>query len=54
MKSGINFKQFRKYLLKTFGEKCPDYEPGCVVCAVWRLYDDLKASIDGDDEQYEI
>lgn len=26
-----------------WGEKCPDYDPGCFACLAWKEYEDLKA-----------
>ena len=40
-KSGINLKQFKKFLKAEYGDKCKDFEPTCIVCVVWRLYSDL-------------
>jgi hypothetical protein len=28
-------------LIEHWGERCPDFESGCVVCQVWKDYDDL-------------
>lgn len=30
-------------ITEAFGERCPDYEPGCFCCDAWKQYDDLKA-----------
>lgn len=29
-----------------FGTRCPDYEPECYCCKVWRAYDDLSESFE--------
>ena len=29
------------YILEEFGERCPDYSPGCYICIVWRAFDIL-------------
>ena len=42
-KKGIDLKQFKKWILKNIGKKCPDYCWDCIVCRTWRLYDDLEA-----------
>jgi len=26
-------------ITKTWGKKCPDYEPCCAVCAAWHLFE---------------
>jgi len=38
-------KFFQKYLLKNFGKKCPDYCSDCVMCRVWRTYEDFTALV---------
>lgn len=42
IKSGIDLKQFRKYLIKYYGKKCKSYAIGCFTCQVWRVYENLK------------
>lgn len=51
MKSDLKkIKEFRKFLkkfiLKEYGRKCPDYVFDCVVCRVWRVYDDFNSWAD--------
>ncbi|MCR4368828.1 MAG: hypothetical protein NUV67_02885 [archaeon] len=29
-------------ITKFYGKKCPDFEPGCIVCRAWEFYDDIK------------
>ena len=31
----------KRAMLEYWGERCPDYEEGCVVCDAWRAYDNL-------------
>lgn len=31
-------------ITEAFGERCPDYEPGCHCCEAWKQYDALAAS----------
>lgn len=31
-------------LTEFFGERCPKFEPDCVVCERWKLLDDLTAN----------
>jgi len=35
-------KTFRKEIIKNFGEKCKDYDFGCVVCNAHRVVDNLE------------
>jgi hypothetical protein len=28
-----------------FGERCPEYEPGCACCEGWKQYDTLKNAL---------
>jgi len=46
MKTGVDLKQFKKWVAKDWGKRCGDYAFGCYVCAAWRVFDDLKALID--------
>ena len=32
------------YLMKFFGERCPDFEQHCVVCQKWAALDKLLSS----------
>ena len=27
------------FLTETYGQRCPDYEPGCACCEAWQVYD---------------
>ena len=49
VKSGVDFKQLKKFLLKYYGKKCKEYAVGCIVCSVWRVYEDLEKIIKDDD-----
>ena len=40
--TGINLHLFKQWIKKDFGERCPDYEKGCPVCDVYKLYDELE------------
>jgi len=31
----------KRAMLEYWGERCDDYEEGCVVCEAWRAYDNL-------------
>lgn len=31
----------KRAMLEYWGERCDDYEEGCVVCEAWREYDNL-------------
>ena len=31
----------KRAMLEYWGERCEDYEEGCVVCEAWREYDNL-------------
>ena len=31
-------------LREHFGDRCPDFEPACIVCKRWKLLDDLTAN----------
>ena len=33
-----------------WGERCPDYEWGCPVCAAWKQYDTLREMAQKDEE----
>jgi len=46
--TGIDLKQFKKYLIKEYGEMCHDYCWDCIVCRVWRVYEDLEGFIKRD------
>jgi hypothetical protein len=31
-------------ITEDFGERCPDYAPGCICCELWKDYDRLTAA----------
>ena len=33
--------RIKRAMLEYWGERCSDYEEGCVVCDAWREYDNL-------------
>ena len=33
--------RIKRAMLEYWGERCEDYEEGCVVCEAWRDYDNL-------------
>ena len=33
--------RIKRAMLEYWGERCEDYEEGCVVCDAWREYDNL-------------
>lgn len=37
--------QMEKYFAKYYGPRCAEYEAGCPVCDVWKLYDEIKIII---------
>ena len=41
------FKEFVKwlkpYILKNWGKRCIEYEMTCLLCQVWRTYDQVKS-----------
>lgn len=43
MISGIDTKQFKKWLLKEVGVKCKDNNWDCLICRSWILYEELKS-----------
>jgi hypothetical protein len=28
-------------VIAEYGTRCPDHEPGCVICEAWRIFDKL-------------
>jgi len=57
MKQKINWKNvkkefkqqdkiLKKWLEKNYGKRCLDYCKECIVCAKWRLFDELKLQED--------
>ena len=47
---GINLKQFKKYLIKNYGEMCHDFCWSCVLCRTWRVFEDLEGFMENDEE----
>ena len=43
---GIDIKEFRKWLIKNVGERCPEYNKDCFVCKSWKLYDKMKTYVE--------
>ena len=41
-KTGVDLKQFRKYILQNYGKKCSCFLIGCACCQVWLVYEQLK------------
>ena len=37
----IDTDLIREAITEHYGRRCPDYEPSCVICAVWAQYDAL-------------
>ena len=31
----------KKWIMKNYGKRCPDYEKDCIVCKKWKLFDKL-------------
>jgi len=34
-------KEVSKWLTRTYGERCPDYDNVCVICQKWKWFDNL-------------
>lgn len=34
-------EHLRQFITEEFAERCPDYEPTCLCCTVWRAFDEL-------------
>ena len=44
MKTGINLKQFKKWITKEIGgRKCKGYSFDCLACFAWETYTKLEA-----------
>jgi hypothetical protein len=41
MKTGIDLKQFKKFIEKEIGKRCKGSTYGCLICSAWDLYDHL-------------
>jgi len=41
--TGINLKQFKKWILENVGKRCPEYGVGCFICDVYHAYDILES-----------
>jgi len=41
MIDGVDFKKFKRFIIENYGERCSKYELRCIVCVLWRIYDDL-------------
>jgi len=39
-------KFFKKFILRNYGERCPDYCSDCVVCKIWQVYKDFESLTD--------
>ena len=39
-------KFFKNYLIRNYGKKCPDRCLGCIVCEVWKIYEDFELLAD--------
>ena len=42
------FKRFKKFIRKNYGRRCSEFEPSCVVCKLWKVYDDCKDECEAD------
>jgi hypothetical protein len=40
----------KKRMVAEWGERCPDYEPGCPACEAWKLWDFLPGEIPTQEE----
>ena len=43
METGLNAKQFKKFIKREYGERCKEFEWSCHSCRVWRMYDDIES-----------
>jgi len=43
-----------KFMNEFWGERCPDYDPGCPVCQAWRLFETFGEPPDEDDVYSQI
>ena len=44
-------KDFMKsFMVKFWGERCPDFEAGCGLCQAWKAYDTIFEFAEEDDE----
>jgi hypothetical protein len=39
-------KQAEDWILDYYGERCEDFHLGCLVCQVWRAWDDLFGELE--------
>ena len=39
---GEIIRKIEDALIDYYGEKCPDYEKGCIICEVWKGWEELK------------
>lgn len=46
MKTGIDLKQFKKFIEKQIGERCKGKAYNCLPCDAWDLYDHIEAFLD--------
>lgn len=48
-----NTMQPSKRMLRMYGPRCPEYQPGCFTCEAWRLFDEtLRVVEDCTDEEF--
>lgn len=43
----------KEWMLKNWGEKCPDYEPSCGLCKAWKYFDYLFDHVVEDNKERE-
>lgn len=48
-KTGIDIKQFKKFIEKEYGIRCPEYYWNCQACNIYRLYDEIESLIKEED-----
>jgi len=46
-----SMSKIEEALIEYWGERCPDFEPECVVCQVWLEWDQLKESTNTEEKQ---
>ena len=39
-------KELKNWITRNYGKRCPDYCSGCVICDMWKHFDELFETID--------
>ena len=40
--TGVDMKKLKGWIEKNYGKKCKIFNPFCIACTTWRIYEDLK------------